>query len=109
MSHDIPLSDEDVFEKLSPVEQVGSDRQALFESYGYTLRPRFRAGWVPSWRRDPSIQLFSAEDHLSSHVSGGCIICALKMPHVLFTSRCYDFILWMRREFQMASSFYSNE
>ena len=56
-------------ERHSEVEMTWIKRQPLFESRGYMLRPRFRPGWIPSWRRDPTISVLVAEDRLSSMVS----------------------------------------
>ena len=57
------------FEHHSPIQLEWIKRQPLFKSRGYTLRQRFQPGWVPSWRRDPTVNVLDAEDRLSSMVS----------------------------------------
>ncbi|KAM5532635.1 hypothetical protein V8D89_013679 [Ganoderma adspersum] len=52
----------DVGAELAPPELAWRDRQPYLESRGYLLRPRYRPGWMPSWRSDPSIRPFFAED-----------------------------------------------
>ncbi|OBZ69510.1 hypothetical protein A0H81_10164 [Grifola frondosa] len=34
---------------LSPAEMFWKDRQPALENHGYSLRPRYRPGWTPSW------------------------------------------------------------
>lgn len=36
--------------RLGEHEEVWRDRQPIFRSHGYILRPRLRPGWMPSWR-----------------------------------------------------------
>ena len=69
--------DNSALERHSPIQQAWIRRQPLFESYGYTLRPRFRPGWIPSWRRDPTVNILRAEDRLTSMVSSGLYVYTL--------------------------------
>lgn len=54
--HDPPHAPEfesyrdELFSRMSHVEKSWRDRQAFLEASGYMLRPRYRPGWVPSWR-----------------------------------------------------------
>ncbi|KAI9063468.1 hypothetical protein FKP32DRAFT_1571909 [Trametes sanguinea] len=66
---------------LTPIEEFWKARQSFFVEHGYTLRPRFRPGWVPSWRRDPTIDFLNAEDFQSFH--------ALR-PHLMDARRLSD-------------------
>lgn len=59
----------DSYAKLAAVEIAWRDRQPYLESRGYMLRPRYRPGWQPSWKLDPTIRARHAEDSLSTHVS----------------------------------------
>ena len=52
---------------LSPDEKFWASRQPYLESRGYLLRPRFRPGWVPSWKVDGG-DFFTAEDALMGPV-----------------------------------------
>ncbi|TDL17193.1 hypothetical protein BD410DRAFT_581799 [Rickenella mellea] len=38
------------------------DRENLLERRGYTLRPRYRNGWVPSWFSNPDVEWDDCED-----------------------------------------------
>lgn len=40
----------DVGAELAPPELAWRDRQPYLESRGYLLRPRYRPGWILSWR-----------------------------------------------------------
>ncbi|KAI0722006.1 hypothetical protein C8T65DRAFT_629974 [Cerioporus squamosus] len=53
------------FATLTPLESYWVGKQEFFVSQGYTLRPRYRPGWVPSWRSDPSISVVDADDRHS--------------------------------------------
>ncbi|KAI0363835.1 hypothetical protein BV20DRAFT_1039723 [Pilatotrama ljubarskyi] len=57
----------DRFAKLAPIEVFWRNRQPFLQAHGYTLRSRYRPGWIPSWRRDPAVDVFKAEDHLTCH------------------------------------------
>ncbi|KAF9807497.1 hypothetical protein IEO21_08193 [Rhodonia placenta] len=68
MSGDKALSDaerraeaDELFGTLDDVEERWRDRQLYFERRGYMLRPRYRPGWVPSWRKNGQNPTF-AED-----------------------------------------------
>ncbi|EED84414.1 predicted protein [Postia placenta Mad-698-R] len=41
---------DELFGTLDEHEESWRDRQLFFERRGYMLRPRYRPGWVPSWR-----------------------------------------------------------
>ncbi|RDX52985.1 hypothetical protein OH76DRAFT_1344188 [Lentinus brumalis] len=45
--------------------RCSGEHQSFLYSRRYTLRPRYRPGWVPSWRQDSTIRLLDAEDRLS--------------------------------------------
>ncbi|TFK83269.1 hypothetical protein K466DRAFT_603008 [Polyporus arcularius HHB13444] len=55
----------DVFVDFTETEVFWREHQDFLYSRGYTLRHRYRLGWVPSWRQDPTIRLLDAEDRLS--------------------------------------------
>ncbi|KAI0722005.1 hypothetical protein C8T65DRAFT_724342 [Cerioporus squamosus] len=59
--------DDSAFVEFAPAELYWRGKQELLYSNGYDLRPRFRPGWIPFWRLDPSVDLFDAEDHLTFH------------------------------------------
>ncbi|KAF7318271.1 Protein kinase domain-containing protein [Mycena chlorophos] len=42
------------FEKLFPKEEYWRNHYEWLKGCGYELRPRFRPGWVPSWKLDPT-------------------------------------------------------
>lgn len=44
------VSDDERFSTLAPYELSWRRRQPWLQSRGYMLRPRYRPGWVPSWR-----------------------------------------------------------
>ncbi|TDL15666.1 hypothetical protein BD410DRAFT_796205 [Rickenella mellea] len=46
---------------LMPAEIFWQDHQKWLESVGYMLRPRYRPGWVPSWK-GPNIIRYDFED-----------------------------------------------
>ena len=58
-----------VYATLTPLEEFWRDRQEYFLSCGYTLRTRYRPGWVPSWEKDPTLTIRYTEDSVSWHVS----------------------------------------
>ncbi|GBE79197.1 hypothetical protein SCP_0203940 [Sparassis crispa] len=43
-------TDDELFGVLSLWEARWRDRQQFLEAHGYMLRPRYRPGWIPSWR-----------------------------------------------------------
>ncbi|OSD03660.1 hypothetical protein PYCCODRAFT_1490426 [Trametes coccinea BRFM310] len=53
---------EDLFASLSTEELYWIARQEFLEDYGYMLRPRFRPGWVPSWKGKSASAVYTAED-----------------------------------------------
>lgn len=64
MSDDETLSEaetDELFATLDDDEERWRDRQLYFERRGYMLRPRYRPGWVPSWRKNGQRPTF-AED-----------------------------------------------
>ncbi|KAF9046310.1 hypothetical protein BJ165DRAFT_1470525 [Panaeolus papilionaceus] len=42
-------------------------REPWFKSRGYSLRPRFTPGWIPSWKRDPKKIRILQEDSVLTH------------------------------------------
>ncbi|KAF9818792.1 hypothetical protein IEO21_02572 [Rhodonia placenta] len=42
--------DDHLWSSLDPYELRWQERQPFLQSKGYALRPRYRPGWVPSWR-----------------------------------------------------------
>lgn len=54
-------------ETLAPHEVYWRDKQSLLASHGYTLRPRFRKGWRPSWLRKPTADPYKCEDFVMLH------------------------------------------
>ena len=103
-------SDEDprlVFETHTGIEQFWVDRQDLFHSHGYTLRPRYRPGWIPSWRLDPTLDIFDAEDHVTWPVS--CKISLTSISDVIIDvsnqrSGCAETFGQQTRSYQTSSS-----
>lgn len=53
---------------LTPIEVKWRDRQPFLEAKGYMLRPRYRPGWVPSWKGS-DLQALTAEDAMLLPVS----------------------------------------
>lgn len=56
-------SSQELFAQLGEGEKAWRDRQPFLQSRGYMLRPRYRPGWVPSWKgtnRHP----IDFEDHI---------------------------------------------
>lgn len=54
---------------LSELEIPWRDRQPFLQSRGYTLRPRYRPGWVASWTLDTSLDPPLCEDYITHPVS----------------------------------------
>ncbi|KAI0751222.1 hypothetical protein C8Q80DRAFT_559546 [Daedaleopsis nitida] len=54
----------DVIGTLSDSELFWRNKQEFLQSHGYMLRPRYRVGWIPSWKLDPTAHLLDAEDRL---------------------------------------------
>ncbi|KAI0065668.1 hypothetical protein BV25DRAFT_1913128 [Artomyces pyxidatus] len=50
------------FRELLPGEEWWRDNQAWLEERGYTLRPRYRVGWQPSWDPDDPFDRLRRED-----------------------------------------------
>ena len=48
--------------RLSDYEMRWRDEQPMLEQRGYALRARYRAGWSPSWLKDPSLKRRDCED-----------------------------------------------
>ena len=99
------LDDEEFFERLSPAEQEWSSQAPFFESSGYVLRPRYRPGWVPSWRHDPPVNVFRAEDHLMMRVSLLTFPIYFRTSFLLLRSRLAVLISWMLHVSQMGNLF----
>ncbi|KAI0773748.1 kinase-like domain-containing protein [Fomes fomentarius] len=55
----------DVYVKFTASELFWKDRQQFLQSRGYMLRPRYRPGWIPSWKTNPTMNILNAEDRLS--------------------------------------------
>lgn len=73
-----------VYSSLSPDEERWRDRQRFLQSMGYMLRPRFRPGWVPSWRgKMPAIRPEYSEDGISLPVSNDFFLTQ-------YIAQCYD-------------------
>jgi hypothetical protein len=53
---------------LDEVETWWVERQEALEAVGYMLRPRYRPGWIPSWRGTNNFYL-DVEDGQSLSVS----------------------------------------
>ncbi|KAL7279251.1 hypothetical protein ACG7TL_007092 [Trametes sanguinea] len=99
-AQDIDIADSesvirDLVATLTPIEEFWKARQSFFVEHGYTLRPRFRPGWVPSWRRDPTIDFLNAEDFQSFH--------ALR-PHLMDARRLSDNKLVLLKKVRSDSS-----
>ncbi|KAI0369571.1 hypothetical protein BV20DRAFT_1020643 [Pilatotrama ljubarskyi] len=54
--------EEDVFAFLTTEERYWRDRQEFLESRGYTLRPRYKPDWTPSWTGKGEFAWVRAED-----------------------------------------------
>lgn len=67
----------DVYTKFTASELFWKDRQQFLQSRGYMLRPRYRPGWIPSWKMNPTMKILHAEDRLSFRVSHTCYIHGL--------------------------------
>ena len=53
--------------KLTETEQWWANQQIWLAQQGYVLRPRYRPGWIPSWKKG-RVSEFKAEDGLRSRV-----------------------------------------
>ncbi|KAJ7680967.1 hypothetical protein DFH06DRAFT_1265694 [Mycena polygramma] len=49
-------------EELAPKELYWLDHHDWLKDSGYLLRPRFRPGWIPSWKTDPRKSSVLSED-----------------------------------------------
>ena len=67
--------------KLSAKEAVWRDRQLFLEQRGYMLRPRFRPGWVPSWKGNTRL-VYTADD--------GIILLVSTLPFAKITTTYTD-------------------
>ncbi|KAG6818621.1 hypothetical protein H0H93_003387 [Arthromyces matolae] len=52
-------------EELDGIESFWRDHYEYLKEHGYTLRDRYRPGWVPSWIKDPSKKASKCEDSLA--------------------------------------------
>lgn len=70
----IRLNDAQELDRLAKLDARGArslarseiwfrDRQPLFASRGYILRPRFRLDWTPSWKGTNIIPYFCEDSH----------------------------------------------
>lgn len=78
-------------------EDLWTARYELLKRHGYSLRPRFRPGWVPSWH-GTELNPFDCEDghlHLVSLAAGQyyiaakvrCRSCQLSTPSATVTAK----------------------
>lgn len=68
---------------LEPKEIVWRNLQPWLQQSGYTLRPRFRRGWIPSWKIPGSgARLLVAED------SWGLIVAPFLRNPMSFADDC---------------------
>lgn len=47
---------------LTDVEKEWCEIEPWLEEHGYRLRPRYRPGWIPSWRGKKNVQWRKCED-----------------------------------------------
>ena len=52
-SVDLAAKPRDINAELRDGELFWRDHYDWLKAAGYRLRPRFRPGWIPSWKRDP--------------------------------------------------------
>lgn len=93
---DASISDDERFSQLAPYELSWTRRQPFLQSRGYMLRPRYRPGWVPSWRitgarpidcEDSNVHVCGVA-HKPNQLSAHCI-CQV-YPHVIDATRISD-------------------
>lgn len=73
---------------LNSLETYWVGKQEFLASHGYTLRPRYRPGWIPSWRTDPRISVIDADDSHSVPVKSIALCRGGQQAHpVLASSR----------------------
>ncbi|KAF6757918.1 kinase-like domain-containing protein [Ephemerocybe angulata] len=58
---------DDYFTKLTPLEVYWRDKYEWLLNLGYQLRPRYRPGWIPSWKLNPRLFVLSCEDSVTQH------------------------------------------
>ncbi|KAF6746149.1 kinase-like domain-containing protein [Ephemerocybe angulata] len=61
------LPPEDYFTRLGPQEAYWRDKYEWLLNLGYQLRPRYRPGWIPSWKLNPRLFVLSCEDFVTQH------------------------------------------
>ncbi|KAA1476402.1 kinase-like protein [Dentipellis sp. KUC8613] len=78
--------------RLYRSERQWAKIQPWLQSQGYMLRPRFRPGWIPSWKMKEKVDLDWCEDaidHTNSgadvtmdaiRISDGCHVCLKRIP-----------------------------
>ncbi|KLO08634.1 hypothetical protein SCHPADRAFT_944281 [Schizopora paradoxa] len=54
-------------EELNPQEIFWRDLYPFLLDHGYQLRPRFRPGWIPSWRGTNKSSMFFEDSHVLPH------------------------------------------
>ncbi|KAI0723537.1 hypothetical protein C8Q76DRAFT_794463 [Earliella scabrosa] len=54
----------DVYTRFTASEIFWKDRYDFLHSQGYTLRPRYKPNWIPSWKTNPTKNILYAEDRL---------------------------------------------
>ena len=72
--------------EIDDLERWWVDRQVALEQAGYMLRPRYRAGWKPSWTDTKKFYL-DCEDGQSIGVSDGFSFLRLPVPMISAASR----------------------
>ncbi|KAF6758073.1 kinase-like domain-containing protein [Ephemerocybe angulata] len=58
---------EDYFAILKHQEAYWRDKYEWLLKLGYQLRPRYRPDWIPSWKLNPNLYIFSCEDSITQH------------------------------------------
>ena len=74
------------YEGLRRFEERWRDKQAFLERKGYMLRPRYRPGWVASWKSNPQLNPRECEDghrlKVSKMLLGGSITLITYSIHI---------------------------
>lgn len=70
ISHLVLNISDAVLDELTPAEAWWRDHQAWLAEKGYMLRPRYRPGWMPSWKAHPKKRRWDCEDWSAPAVRG---------------------------------------
>jgi hypothetical protein len=89
---------------LSQSEAWWRDHQKWLQDCGYMLRPRYRPGWVHSWKDKPDVLWFTCEDGQRLRVRDIRIISLLGDKY-LPTSPSRDLPTWMRHAHLMVFAY----